>query len=94
MDLSATYHLAKNAELNLADPTTAYAQQVLLPDMEYYKANHWRAHLELKYKFPLTIKKIKSMWYVKAYGDYLRTNNTAFGHLDRKAVGLSIGLFN
>lgn len=94
VDLSATYHLAKNAELNLADPTTAYAQQVLLPDMEYYKANHWRAHLELKYQFPLTIKKIKSMWYVKAYGDYLRTNNTAFGHLDRKAVGLSIGLFN
>ncbi|MBR1448268.1 MAG: hypothetical protein IJ588_05935 [Prevotella sp.] len=94
LDLTGTYHLAKNVEMNLADPTTEYAQQVLLPDMEYYRANYWRGHLELKYQFPLTIKKTKSLWYVKAYGDNLRTDRTACGHLDSKTVGLSVGLYN
>lgn len=90
VDLTATYHLSKNAELSLADPTTDYAQQVLLPDMDYYGANYWQGHAEVKYLFPFKLKGNSSNWYVKAYGDYLRTNN----HLDAKTVGLCIGLFN
>ena len=90
IDLSGTYHFAKNVELNLADATTSYAQNVWLADMDYYHANYWQGHAEVKYNFPLTIKHTPSRWYVKAYGDYLRTNN----HLDQKMVGLSIGIFN
>ena len=90
IDLSGTYHFAKNVELNLADATTSYAQNVWLADMDYYHANYWQGHAEVKYNFPLTIKHTPSQWYVKAYGDYLRTNN----HLDQKMVGLSIGIFN
>jgi hypothetical protein len=90
VDLSGTYHFAKNVELNLADATTPYAQNVWLSDMDYYHANYWQGHAEVKYNFPLTIKHTPSQWYVKAYGDYLRTNN----HLDQKMVGLSIGIYN
>ena len=90
IDLAGTYHFAKNVEMNLADNTTPYAQNVWLADMDYYHANYWQGHAEVKYNFPLTIKHTPSQWYVKAYGDYLRTNN----HLDQKMVGLSIGIFN
>ena len=37
-----------------------------------------------------TLKKMRSWWYVKAYGDYLRTNN----HLDQKNAGVSLGIYN
>jgi hypothetical protein len=82
--------IANRAEADLADPTTDFAQQVLMPDMQYYNANYWRGHLQITYQFPVTIKGTKTQWFVRAYGDYLRTNN----HLDGKCVGLSIGLFN
>ena len=90
IDAALNYHFAQNTELSLADDTTPYAQQVLLPDMDYYRANYLQGHLEVKYLFPLTIKQMKSNWYVKAYGDYLRTHN----HLDRKTVGVTLGIFN
>ena len=76
--------------MNLADNTTPYAQNVWLADMAYYRANYWQGHAEVKYTFPLTIKKTESQWYVKAYGDYLGTNN----HLNQKIAGLSIGIYN
>lgn len=95
IDIAGTWHLSSKAELNLADATTAYAQQVLLPDMDYYRADFWQGHLEAKYLFPMRIKGFATQWYVKAWADYLRTSQTVQGcHLDRKTVGLSLGLFN
>ena len=90
IDLSGTYHFADNVELNLADPTSDYAQQVWLPDQAYYKANYWQGHAEVKYTFPLTIKKQPTQWYAKAYGDFLKTNN----QMDRKTIGIAIGIYN
>lgn len=90
IDLTGTYHFAKNVELNLADPTTDYAQQVLLPDQAYYQANYWQGHAEVKYCFPLTIKRQPTQWYAKAYGDFLKTNN----QMDRKTIGIAIGIYN
>ena len=90
LDASATYHLNNTADLSLSDPTTDYAQQVLLPDMPYYSANYWQGHLALTYHFPLKVKGNETRWFVRAYGDYLKTNQS----LDAKCVGLSIGLFN
>ena len=58
--------------------------------MEYYQANYWRGHLQLTYEIPLKIKGKTSHWFIRAYGDYLKTNNS----LDSKCAGLSIGLFN
>ena len=90
IDASIGGFLADNATLLLADPTTDYAKGVLLPDMEYYNANYWRGHLQLTYEIPLKIKGKTSHWFIRAYGDYLKTNNS----LDSKCAGLSIGLFN
>ena len=90
IDLSATYHFSKNVVLNLADPNSAYAQGVWLSDMDFYRANYWQGHAELKYTFPLTIKKQPTQWYAKAYGDFLKTNN----HMDRKTIGFAIGIYN
>lgn len=92
VDISGGYHFTgtKDEYLVLSDPTTDYAQQVLLPDMEYYTANYWSGHLQVTYQFPLTVMGKQSIWFVRAYGDYLKTNNS----LDGKCVGLTVGLFN
>lgn len=93
IDLSCGYHFTDtdDDDLVLAEPGSVYAQEVLLPDMAYYKANYWQGHIELKYQFPLTLKGTSTQWYVKAYGDYLRTQHC---QMDMKVVGLSIGLYN
>ena len=90
IDAEAGYHVSSKADLALADATTDYATQVLLPDMQYYDANYWRGHLQVTYQFPLTLKGTRSTWFVRAYGDYLKTNNS----LDASTIGLSIGLYN
>lgn len=90
VEASAGGYVAQSPELDLADPTTDYAQQVLLPDLSYYAANYWRGHLQLTYQFPLKIKGTDTRWFVRAYGDYIKTNNS----LNSKTIGLSIGLFN
>ena len=83
------YHISHKADLQLADVTTDYAQAVLLPDLAYYEANYWRAHLAVTYQFPLTIKGYTSQWFVKAYGSYLKTNNSLKG----QTAGLSFGVY-
>lgn len=97
IDLAGTFHKSCKAGLTLADPTTVYAQSVLQPDMKYYGADYWQGHGEVKYLFPLTIKKMESLWYAKAYGDYLRTERVTSGkcnkHYERYTLGLSIGLY-
>ncbi|MBQ8158516.1 MAG: hypothetical protein IJ081_05795 [Prevotella sp.] len=92
IDVNGGYHFTntKDEDLQLAEPNSVYAQQVLLPDMAYYTANYWQAHLQLTYAFPLHIKSLEAKWFVRAYGDYLKTNNS----LDNKCVGISIGILN
>ena len=84
------YRIRHKADIALYDVTTDYAQSVLLPDMPYYEANYWQGRLAVTYQFPLTIKGYTAQWFVKAYGSYLKTNNS----LDASTIGLSFGLFN
>ena len=84
------FHHASKADLSLADVNTDYAQQVLLPDMDYYRANYWKGSLSITYQFPVSIKQVRSRWFVRAYGNYLKSNNS----LDASTIGFSIGLFN
>ena len=90
LDATATYSHATKASLDLADPTTEIARQVLLPDMCYYDADYFRGQLSVKYLFPLKLKGYRSMFYVKAYGDIISAQHS----LDRKTVGLTFGLYN
>ena len=89
IDAEAGYHIASKADLALADPTTEYAAQVLLPDMQYYDANYWRGHLSVTYQFPLNIKGTRAEWFVRAYGDYLSADHS----LNSSTVGASIGIY-
>ena len=89
IDAEAGYHIAQKADLQLADATTDYAVQVLLPDMLYYDANYWHGHLQITYQFPLSIKGMRSEWFVRAYGDYLGADHS----LSRSTVGASIGIY-
>ncbi len=90
IDAKAGRFFSQNTSICLADPTTDYAVGVLLPDMQYYEASYWRGHLQLTFEVPLKIKGTTTNWFVRAFGDYLSTNNS----LNSKCVGVSIGLFN
>lgn len=83
-------HFSTLADLVLANADAPYAQQVLLPDMDYYRANAYRGGVSLKYTFPLTIKKTRATWFVRGFYDHWQTNN----QLHRNVFGLSVGLFN
>ena len=89
LDAEAGYHLKNKADLALADATTEMATQVLLPDMAYYEANYWRGRLQLTYQFPLSIKGTRTDWFVRAYGDYLKTDNSLYS----ATIGASIGIY-
>jgi hypothetical protein len=93
VDLRAGYHFTGTGDddLQLADPTSVYATQVLLPDMAWYTANYWQGRVELKYEMPVSFGQTRSLCYVKAYGDYLHTQHS---HLTGRTVGISIGIFN
>ena len=90
LDATATYSYAAKADLTLADPSTAVATEVLLPDMPYYDADYSRGELSLKYIFPISLKGHKNIFYVKAYGDIIKAQHS----LDRKNVGIAFGLYN
>ena len=85
----AAYRISHKANLNLHDATTDYAVAVLIPDMDYYRANYWQGRLELLYQQPLTIKGQHTLWFAKVYGSYLKTDNS----LDGRSVGLAVGLY-
>ena len=89
LDAEAGYHLKNKADLALADATTEMATQVLLPDMTYYEANYWRGRLQLTYQFPLSVKGTHTDWFVRAYGDYLKTDNSLYS----ATIGASIGIY-
>jgi len=89
-ELSFDYSISTRSDLALADATTEYAVGVLVPDQTYYEANYWRGHAAITYQLPLSIKKWPAAWFIKLYGDYLSTDNS----LNKKEVGVTIGLFN
>ena len=89
IDAEAGYHIASKADLQLADATTDYAVQVLLPDMQYYDANYWRGHVAVTYQFPLKIKGTRADWFIRAYGDYLSADHS----LNSSTIGASVGIY-
>lgn len=91
-DLTLGYSVSTRADLQLADDTSVLAQRVLLKDLSYYDANLLYGRLQVMYQFPLTIKKSRAMWFVKAFGDFTSANSA--GHPNLYNVGFSVGLFN
>lgn len=90
IDGGFTMHFNGTAALDLNDPTTDYAVGVLIPDMNYYRANYVKGSLSVTYQFPITFKKKQTMWYVRANGDWLRTNS----NLHASSFGVTLGMFN
>lgn len=91
-DLTLGYSVSTRADLQLADDSSVLAQRVLLKDLPYYDANLLHGRLQVMYQFPLTIKKSRAMWFVKAFGDFISANSA--GHPNLYNVGFSVGLFN
>lgn len=91
-DMTLGYSVSTRADLQLADDTSVLAQRVLLKDLPYYDANLLHGRLQVMYQFPLTIKKSRAMWFVKAFGDFTSSNSA--GHPNLYNVGFSVGLFN
>lgn len=91
-DLTLGYSVSTRADLQLADDSSILAQRVLLKDLLYYDANLLHGRLQVMYQFPLTIKKSRAMWFVKAFGDFTSANSA--GHPNLYNVGFSVGLFN
>lgn len=91
-DLTLGYSVSTRADLQLADDSSILAQRVLLKDLPYYDANLLYGRLQLMYQFPLTIKRSRAMWFVKAFGDFTSANSA--GHPNLYNVGFSVGLFN
>lgn len=90
LDANTGYHFSNKAELNLADESTIYAQNVLLPDMEYYAANYWNGKLQITYQLPITVKGYQNLWYIKGYAQTLQAKH----NLNANTFGITIGLFN
>lgn len=90
LEAAASYHASLSADLNLTDPSTEYAQSVLLPDMNYYGASHFGGRLQVQYQMPVTIKKTTAIWFAKVGASYLKTNK----HTDATKYSFSIGLYH
>ncbi|WP_455260036.1 DUF6850 family outer membrane beta-barrel protein [Prevotella jejuni] len=91
-DLTLGYSVSTRADLQLADESSVLAQRVLVKDLPYYDANLFHGRLQVMYQFPLTIKKSRAMWFVKAFGNFTSANSA--GHPNLYNVGFSVGLFN
>lgn len=88
--LDAGRHFSTKADLRLADPTTAYAQEVWLADQDYYNSNHWNGSLRVRYQFPLSVKGYRSMWYVEGYAKTIQAQHSR----DLTTFGVSFGIYN
>ena len=89
IDGSVMRRFSGKANLSLNDATTDYAALVLIPDMDYYRANCWQGSIAILYQQPLTLKGHRTLWFAKAFGCCLNTDNS----LNSRSVGLSIGLY-
>lgn len=84
------YSASLSATLDLTDSSTDYAQNVLLPDMNYYEASFIKGYMQLHYQFPITLKKSLTSCFVKMGGDYLKTNK----HTDASQLNISFGVYH
>ena len=91
-DMTLGYSVSTRADLQLADDSSVLAQRVLLKDLPYYDANLLHGRLQVMYQFPLTIKRSRAMWFVKAFGDFTSANSA--GHPNLYNVGFSVVCFN
>lgn len=89
VDALAGYNISQKADLSLANAATDYAQGVLLPDMNILDANYFHGHLQLEYQRPIAIAGKTTLWFLRAYGDYLKADHS----LNRSLAGLSVGLY-
>ncbi len=85
----ADYNISADNELTLHQADAPLAVNVLTPDMDYYRANYFRGHLELTCQLPVTIKRQTNNWYATLYGDYLRTDNSLNGY----QAGFTVGIY-
>jgi len=88
-DATAGYNFSTKAELNLADATTDYAVNVLIPDMDILGADYFRGSLQAEYQQPIRIGGRTTRWFARAAADYIKTNNS----LDRLQLHFSVGLY-
>jgi hypothetical protein len=88
VEAQAGYHFSTTSELCLNDATGIYATSVLLPDMDYYRANYFKGQLELTYLMPVTFKKYRNIWFAKIGGSYLKTDNHTDGYYAAAAIGI------
>ncbi len=90
VEASLGYQASLSSSMNLTDQTTEYAQNVLIPDMNYYGASFFSGRLQVQYQFPFTVKEHTNVWFVKASGDYLKTNK----HTDASRFSLAFGIYH
>lgn len=83
------YLASLDASLQLTDSSTDYAQQVLLPDMQFYSSSVMHGDLSVQYSFPLKVKEKSNQLFVKMFGGYWTTDKET----DRYNVSLSFGIY-
>lgn len=89
-EANMAFMMAGDLTMNLSDPTTAYAQNVWLKDADFYSSSCTKGGVTLTYQFPLTVKKHRSMWFVKATYDYLHADTERHNSY----MGLTLGIIN
>lgn len=90
VEAEAGYCASLTADIDLADATTEYAQQVLMPDMTYYGASYAHGKVQVQYQMPVKIKQHTNVWFVRATGQYLKTNKQTEAHF----LGFSLGVYH
>lgn len=65
------YLASFKTSLQLADESSEYAQQVLIPDMDYYEASVWHADAAIEYDFSVMLKGKKAQLFTRLGGEYL-----------------------
>lgn len=89
VEAEAGYSASLASDLSLNDPSTEYAQNVLVPDMTYYGASYMFGTLQIQYQIPVTIKKHTTVWFIKALGSYLKTQKNT----DSATFQIGFGLY-
>lgn len=90
LTLNVGYLFSQKADLSLGNSESDYTNEVLKKDMDYYDANYLHSNISIKYQFPIKLKKLRSLCYVKAYYDGIYAQHS----LDRSTFGFAVGLFN
>lgn len=90
LTLDMGYHISSKTDMKLADENTQYAQHVLLEDMNFYSANAFRGKVSVKYQFPLSVKKTRNLFYVKAFAETIQAQRS----LNATNIGFALGITN